>query len=68
MIRKKCVQKGHVFVGIEGVPLPMVYCRRWFCQGEDVAPWVRTQAPELAQALERASRRAMGRNTKERDT
>ena len=38
--RKKCQTKGHKFATLEGVILPIEFCRRWRCDAERVADWV----------------------------
>jgi len=38
--RKRCQLRGHKFRELEGVPLPVLFCRRWRCEAETVAPWV----------------------------
>lgn len=38
-VRKKCVRDGHRFTEIAGVPLPYVFCSRWFCDGCAVSRW-----------------------------
>lgn len=37
-IRKRCVRTGHRWD--YSMPLPIQFCRRWFCAAERVAPWV----------------------------
>lgn len=38
--RRACRRKGHRFAEIEGVNLPVIFCRRWFCKASIPAPWV----------------------------
>lgn len=40
MIRRACTRTGHRYAAIRGVPLPVLFCRRWFCRSAVPAPWV----------------------------
>lgn len=51
MIRKKCREKGHRVAEIEGVMLPVIFCRRWFCDGSTVADWVTGPIRQALQAV-----------------
>jgi len=38
-MRKKCLQIGHKWREISGVPLPYNFCSRWGCDASAVSRW-----------------------------
>lgn len=55
MIRKRCRERGHKYrQDWMTASLPYVFCRRWFCSGSAVAPWVVDADPQLARRLHAA--------------
>lgn len=53
-VRKTCLRKGHRFREVAGVPLPYVFCARWFCGASKVSDWVWAQNSATAQMLHNA--------------
>jgi len=51
-VRQKCLRLGHDFREYAGVLLPVVTCRRWFCDAQLVPSWVWAMAPSTAAALD----------------